>query len=276
MKWTSIFKKVKSLDPEEAKAFMGGRPAADYQLLDVRQPSEYAKEHLPGARLLPLKQLPDGLAGLDRKKPLLVYCAVGGRSRAAAQYLVGQGFAEVYSIRGGIKQWQGSKARGPELTGLDLIDPEADFQSGLTISYALEDGLQQFYARLAEKLESGEQQALLVRLAGFEDKHKAWLARELSRLSKDGASPQTPQGDAAVMEGGRSVKQFLARIRPEFLTMEGIFDMAMMFETQAMDLYSRLARQALDDSSRELFLKLVDEEKMHLGFLENEYDKMMV
>ncbi len=77
------------------------------------------------------------------------------------------------------------------------------------------------------------------------------------------------------MEGGRSVKQFLARIRPEFLTMEDIFDMAMMFETQAMDLYSRLARQAQDDSSRELFLRLVDEEKMHLGYLEKEYDRMI-
>ena len=77
------------------------------------------------------------------------------------------------------------------------------------------------------------------------------------------------------MEGGRSVKQFLARTRPEFLTMEGILDMAMMFEIQAMDLYSRLAQQAKDDSSRELFLRLVDEEKMHVGYLEKEYDRLI-
>ena len=57
--------------------------------------------------------------------------------------------------------------------------------------------------------------------------------------------------------------------------MEDIFDMAMMFETQAMDLYSRLARQAQDDSSRALFLRLVDEEKMHLGYLEEEYERMI-
>jgi rubrerythrin len=77
------------------------------------------------------------------------------------------------------------------------------------------------------------------------------------------------------MEGGRSLQQFLARVRPEFLTLAGIFDLAMMFETQAMDLYSRLARQAQDESSRTLFLRLVDEEKMHLGFLEKEYERMM-
>lgn len=275
MKWKALFTGVKNLSPDEAKAFIAARSVTDYQLLDVRQPQEYENEHLPGALLIPIKQLSEKLVGLDRKKPLLVYCAVGGRSRAAAQFLAGQGFEEVYNISGGIKKWQGGKASGPELTGLDLIDAEADFKNGLTLSYALEDGLQQFYARLAEKVENGEQKKLLSRLAGFEDKHKAWLAKEFSLVTEDQSLPSTPQGDKAVMEGGRSVQQFLARVRPEFLTMEDIFDMAMMFETQAMDLYSRLARQAQDDSSRVLFLRLVDEEKMHLGYLEEEYGRMM-
>ncbi|MEN8142523.1 MAG: ferritin family protein, partial [Thermodesulfobacteriota bacterium] len=79
----------------------------------------------------------------------------------------------------------------------------------------------------------------------------------------------------AVMEGGRSVDQFLSRIRAEFLTMADIFDLALMFETQAMDLYSRLARQAEEPSSRKLFLKLVEEEKTHLGYLEAEYVRIM-
>jgi rhodanese-related sulfurtransferase/rubrerythrin len=274
MKWKSLFKTVNSLEPAAVRDFMAGKSVADYQLLDVRQPKEYEDEHLPGARLIPLKALPESLALLDPGKPVLVYCAVGGRSRAAAQYLVGRGFAEVYNISGGIKKWQGRKASGPELSGLDLIEADADFQSGLTLSYALEDGLQQFYARLAAKVASGEQQKLLARLASFEDKHKAWLAKEFSRLHPGDSPPASPTGDQAVMEGGRSVKQFLARVRPEFLTMEDIFDMAMMFEAQAMDLYSRLAGQARDESTRELFLRLVDEETLHLDYLEKEYDRL--
>jgi rhodanese-related sulfurtransferase/bacterioferritin (cytochrome b1) len=275
MKWKSLFKTVNSLEPAAAKAFMAARSAADYQLLDVRQPREYEEEHLPGARLIPLRELSERIATLDPAKPLLAYCAVGGRSRAAAQYLVGQGFAEVYSLGGGIKKWQGIKASGPEMSGLELIDGEADFKSGLALSYALEDGLQQFYARLAAKVDIAEQKTLLTRLAGFEDKHKAWLAEELARFGSGDSLPAAPRGDEAVMEGGRSLQQFLARVRPEFLTLAGIFDLAMMFETQAMDLYSRLARQAQDESSRTLFLRLVDEEKMHLGFLEKEYERMM-
>lgn len=275
MNWKSLFKTVNSMEPEAAKAYMAERSAAEYQLLDVRQPQEYENEHLPGARLIPLKQLPAQLASLDPQKPLLVYCAVGGRSRAAAQFLVGQGFDQVYNLSGGIKKWQGGKATGPELSGLELLDVEADFQSGLTLSYALEDGLQQFYASLAEKVENEGQKKLLTRLAGFEDKHKAWLAKEYTLAGGEDSLPPSAPGDRAVMEGGRSVKQFLARVRPESLTMEDIFDLAMMFETQAMDLYSRLARQGHDASSQELFLRLVDEEKMHLGFLEEEYGRLL-
>ena len=57
--------------------------------------------------------------------------------------------------------------------------------------------------------------------------------------------------------------------------MTEIFDMAMMFETQAMDLYSRLGDQATEASTADLFRRLVDEEKMHLGYLEKEYDKVI-
>ena len=64
-------------------------------------------------------------------------------------------------------------------------------------------------------------------------------------------------------------------MRPEFLDLEAIFDLAMMFETQAMDLYGRLAQQAQRPEVRALFLKLVDEEKLHLGFLEKEMARML-
>ncbi|MCA1766204.1 MAG: sulfurtransferase [Desulfobulbaceae bacterium] len=274
MKWKSLFNKVESLDAEDARKFIANRSATDYQLLDVRQPSEYENEHLPGARLIPLKQLPEKQDDLDRQKPLLVYCASGGRSRAAAQFLAGQGFGEVYNISGGIKKWQGGKAAGPEMAGLELIDPDVDYENGLTLSYGLEDGLQKFYAGLAEKVEDDQLKKLLTRLAGFEDKHKAWLAGEYSRLIHRDVAPPLPRPDDPLMEGGRSVKQFLARVRPEFLSIENILDMAMMFETQAMDLYSRLAQRAEEQASRDLFLRLVDEEKTHLGFLEEESERL--
>ncbi len=276
MKWTSIFKPVKSLSPEEAREFMAARRAEDYQLLDVRQPSEYERGHISGAQLIPVKQLPERVGELNPDKPVLAYCAVGGRSRAAAQFLNGQGFGEVYNMSGGIKAWEGRQAVGPEVAGLDLIGPETDYASNLAMGYALEDGLQQFYLQLGEKVGAAEEKKLLARLAGFEDKHKAWLAEEYEVVRRDDSElPPLADGKSELMEGGRLVSEYLARVRPELLGLEAIFDLAMMFETQALDLYGRLARKALRPDVRELFLKLVDEEKQHLSYLEKEMERLL-
>jgi rhodanese-related sulfurtransferase/rubrerythrin len=276
MKWTSLFKPVKSLSPEEAREFMAARRAGDYQLLDVRQPSEYEQGHISGAQLIPVKQLPERVGELNPEKPVLAYCAVGGRSRAAAQLLSGQGFGEVYNLSGGIKAWEGRKAVGPEIMGLDLIGPETDYASNLAMGYALEDGLQQFYRQLGGKVDEAEEKKLLSRLAGFEDKHKAWLAEEYEVVRRDDPGlPPLADGESLLMEGGRTISEYLARVRPELLDLEAIFDLAMMFETQALDLYGRLARKAQRQDVRELFLKLVDEEKQHLGYLEKEMERLL-
>ena len=68
-----LFKPVKSMDTEEAKSFIAGHEEGEYTLLDVRQPGEYEKTHIPGAKLIPLPELKDSLAQLDSGKPLVVY-----------------------------------------------------------------------------------------------------------------------------------------------------------------------------------------------------------
>lgn len=73
MKWMQFLTPAKSLKPDEARAYISDHPGEDYTLLDVRQPSEYQEEHLPGALLIPLPQLTDRLGELDPGKPVLVY-----------------------------------------------------------------------------------------------------------------------------------------------------------------------------------------------------------
>jgi rhodanese-related sulfurtransferase len=73
MLWKQLFTPVKAIEPEEAKALMAGWPEGSYTLLDVRQPSEYKKEHLPGATLVPMAALPESLQNLDPGKPVIVY-----------------------------------------------------------------------------------------------------------------------------------------------------------------------------------------------------------
>jgi len=276
MKWSALFRAVTNLEPDAAREFMASRPAGGYQLLDVRQPGEYEQEHLAGARLIPLKELSERLGELDPDQPVLVYCAIGGRSRAAAQYLNGQGFKQVYNLSGGIKAWLGRKATGRVSQGLELLAPEADYPGSLALGYALEVGLQRFYLRLAEMVPEAGQKELLARLAGFEDTHKAWLAAAYAAVRQlDSGLPALSEGSPEVMEGGHSVAEFLAGVRPEELDLSAIFDLAMGFETQALDLYGRLAQQAARPEVRTLFLKLVDEEKLHLGYLARELERMI-
>jgi sulfur-carrier protein adenylyltransferase/sulfurtransferase len=68
-----LFSFVDGMDSGEAKKFMAEHPQGSYTLLDVRQPSEYEAEHLPGAKLIPLGQLGDALAEIDKDKPVITY-----------------------------------------------------------------------------------------------------------------------------------------------------------------------------------------------------------
>ena len=84
--------------------FARARSDGDAVVIDVRQPSEYAGGHVPGARLIPLASLPTAVHEIPRGRPVYVICASGGRSLAAARALVGAGIDAV-SVAGGTQAW---------------------------------------------------------------------------------------------------------------------------------------------------------------------------
>ena len=71
--WKGIFGKVPELSPQELKEYRQEHQEGSYTLLDVRQPGEYEKEHLPGALLIPLPQLEGRLGELDPEKSTIAY-----------------------------------------------------------------------------------------------------------------------------------------------------------------------------------------------------------
>ena len=73
MRWKQFLTPVKSMEAGEARAYMDEHKEGSYTLLDVRQPGEYEKERIPGARLIPLPELPGRLKDLDPEKPLIAY-----------------------------------------------------------------------------------------------------------------------------------------------------------------------------------------------------------
>src|SRR6185437_7454081 len=77
----------------------------DFQLVDVREPSEYAISNL-GGKLIPLADLPQRLGELEPQKLIVVHCRSGGRSSRAQAFLLMQGFADVKNLKGGMTAWR--------------------------------------------------------------------------------------------------------------------------------------------------------------------------
>ncbi len=68
-----LFKPVKNMDSKEAKTFVEKHKEGTFTILDVRQPGEYEKAHIPGTKLIPLPKLRDSISELDSESPTLVY-----------------------------------------------------------------------------------------------------------------------------------------------------------------------------------------------------------
>ncbi len=81
---------------------------ASVQLVDVREPAEFDDTlgHLPGARSLPLDELPRRLGELDRGRPVVAVCRSGARSAQATVLLARAGFEQVANLAGGMLRWQ--------------------------------------------------------------------------------------------------------------------------------------------------------------------------
>ena len=78
----------------------------DLQLIDVRTAAEYADGHLANAKLIPVQELPQRPAEIDKSKPVLLYCRSGHRSGNALKILQDKGYKDAKHIEGGIGAWQ--------------------------------------------------------------------------------------------------------------------------------------------------------------------------
>ena len=93
-----------NVNVSEAKQMIETNPSL--VILDVRTQEEYDEGHLENAVLIPVSELESRLDELNKDKPILVYCKLGGRSATASQILVDNGFSGVYNMLGGVTAWR--------------------------------------------------------------------------------------------------------------------------------------------------------------------------
>jgi sulfur-carrier protein adenylyltransferase/sulfurtransferase len=76
----------------------------DIFVLDVREPYEYQIANI-GGTLIPMNQVPQRLAEIDRNREIVVQCRSGARSQRVAEFLSAQGYPNVKNLAGGILAW---------------------------------------------------------------------------------------------------------------------------------------------------------------------------
>ncbi|MEA5511217.1 rhodanese-like domain-containing protein [Crocosphaera sp. UHCC 0190] len=95
---------INTIDPATLKQLIDSNTIT---LIDVREPVEYARERIVGAKLFPLSQFnPNKLQQETTNKPLILYCQSSNRSYQAAQKLLASGYTEISHLQGGLNAWK--------------------------------------------------------------------------------------------------------------------------------------------------------------------------
>ena len=74
------------------------------QLVDVREPYEHEAGRIAGARHVEFGQLTAAAESIDRERPVIFYCRMGGRSTVATQAFRASGY-NAYNLEGGLLAW---------------------------------------------------------------------------------------------------------------------------------------------------------------------------
>ncbi|ROQ92039.1 rhodanese-like domain-containing protein [Desulfosoma caldarium] len=261
---------VESLFIDELETYRAQHREKDYELIDVREPAEYAAGHIPGARLMPLSRFEKLMRELDPSKELLFYCASGGRSMAAALMAAESDLkpARVINLQGGYMAWDGKELL--DFPKVRLLADKASLADMLQEAMNLEKGAFRFYT-----LSSAQEFAwadTAQKLVEWERRHAQAVYRLLEASPRH--EPLAPFDDlfaslsGTILEGGESLEEAVKKMQSLPVSSCYAFaELALDIEYRAYDLYRNAAATAKDAAASEILRDLAEQEKAHLSFI---------
>ena len=139
-------------------------------LVDIREADEYAREHIVGARLVPLSGFDAHDLDYEHDKAVVFHCKSGNRTAANASRILAKGFGEAYVLRGGIDGWKaiGLPVHREEKAPLELMR-QVQIVAGLLILLGVGLGLaiNPWYFAIAAFVGAGLLQAGITGLCGM-------------------------------------------------------------------------------------------------------------
>lgn len=136
-------------------------------------------------------------------------------------------------------------------------------------AYGMETALGSFYSVMSGRVEDKALGDLFRKLAKIEQRHKEMVFSLYHSIEEPGMDLSAFESSvkAKVMEGGFDIEAFLKENEPFMKSVPDALNVAMMIETQAMDLYLRYADKSKEASTKGVLFKIADEEKAHLSSL---------
>lgn len=95
-----------TLTPIDARSLASRLKAGEMTLIDIREPDEFAREHISGAVSLPLSRLEAGHVALRTTTPVAFTCRTGMRTNANCDHLAAQVGEPAFVLQGGLEGWK--------------------------------------------------------------------------------------------------------------------------------------------------------------------------
>lgn len=255
------------MNSEGLRQYIKKKREGDYLIVDVRQPDEYVRGHIPGARLIPIKELAADFSGLPSDKDLVFYCHSGGRSQAAATLVTEEGVSNknVYNLEGGIMAWQDRVV--PDYPKVQVFDISKSVDELLLIAMDLEKGAIRFYNYLADRFVSEPLSRTFGRLSIEETAHAMGVYKYWKNTKDD--PPEFEEVfeklKGEILEGGENLIDVLKSAE----AIEGniclnFIELALHVENSAFDLYRTMAEKTESKEARGGFLSIAEAEKTHM------------
>jgi len=252
---------------EGVRRYTSDRHESEYLLVDVRQPDEYARGHIPGAVLMPLGEINERVHQLPMDRDIIFYCRSGKRSRGAAILVGSQPYVAgtVFNMTDGILAWEGHLLpTAPELKVYDLTVPQEDL---LLQAMDLERGAERFYTALRQRYGDMPWAQDLAALAGAEEAHARMIHRAWA-ADRDNPPPFATvyaglSGD--IIEGGMPLVALVAALEQQPLEpCRMTLEMALTIEYGAYDLSRNLAYHFRGQPLEEVFNVIAAAEREHI------------
>jgi rubrerythrin/rhodanese-related sulfurtransferase len=256
---------IASITVKELQHIMDTYREDEYLLVDVRQPEEYASEHIPGAKLIPLMEIEAGKAELQPAEHTIFYCRTSNRSRRGAQAMVRSGgFKHVYILDGGLSAWQGRTL--PDFPSVHVFDGTETLPELLQRALDLEKGAERLYRAMLEQFNGSPEAGLIQSLEEAEEGHARALYSMLKKVTDEPLAPfEEYYGrlEGLLLESGEPLVKMVAWLTNNSADRTSVLEVALDMELKAYDLYRNLAEKAEDAQLKEAFLDLAVQERRH-------------